>query len=116
MINAPSTDLLPGNAPKTASVFSCLAATCALRKARRCGRNDLSDKGYLLSDCAERCHCGGDRLTITDKCEARSMVDMVVADGEADVARHHHLSPGTFRSTLRLTGPQSASRLSSNSC
>lgn len=37
--------LLPGRAPKTARVFSCLQAMCELRKVRSWERNEARESG-----------------------------------------------------------------------
>lgn len=71
--------LFPGSAPNTTSEFSCLDAICAFRNARSCERNVSMESGYWFEVCAERCHCVGDRSTMTDKCDAFSMVEMMHA-------------------------------------
>ena len=69
------TDLLPGNVPKTARVFSCLAAMWAFKKARRCERKVSMDNGCGLVAWAESCHWAGDKSTMTERCDAFSIVD-----------------------------------------
>lgn len=55
-------------------MFSGLHARCEFKKASVCERNDLKLKGYGLLGSEERCHCVGDRSSITERCEVGSMV------------------------------------------
>lgn len=66
-------NLLPGNAPKTAKVFSCLEATWVLRKAKSWERKYSRESGNSLFEREDRCHCAGDKSTITDRWVALSI-------------------------------------------
>lgn len=74
-LQASAANLLPGNAPNTARVFSCLEAMWELRNARSCERKELrvSGKVFAGGGWEERCHCDGDRSTITDRCDGLSV-------------------------------------------
>lgn len=60
-------NLFPGKAPKTAKVFSCLEATWVLRKAKSWERKFSRDSGNSLVEREDRCHCIGDKSTMTDR-------------------------------------------------
>lgn len=64
--------LRPGSAPKTASEFSGLHATCAFRKVRSCARNGARPSGYALLGWAARCHWAGERSRTRDRCAGGS--------------------------------------------
>lgn len=75
------THLCPGNAPKTASVFSSLHAMCAFRNASSCDKNVCREIPGGLLDCAQRAHCVGERSMITLRCEGLSILHQCFAWG-----------------------------------
>lgn len=66
-------------------MFSGLHARCEFKKASVCERNDLKLKGYGLLGSEERCHCVGDRSSITERCEVGSMGRSVTEHRRGDI-------------------------------